>query len=500
MRANRIRQSGITLIALVITIIVLLILAGVSIAMLTGQNGILIQAQNAGEETERTNEEERVRLAANGALLQNGGNDILQENLESELEEYFKEKDFSVISGTGNNGDDGYIVTITENIQEGRKYFVSKKGNVENKKELTPEEAAKITDGIVTDYGVLALTAGETVLFKENRTSYDSNIKEVDIKDAKIITKDGMRKKIRNCFIDNKGKVYTWGDNQYGQLGNGTYDDAYTPICISETQETLKEKIIINIYTNESNSTIIALDSEGKVYTWGNNYTNVLGDGTTSQNRNVPMCISDIGDSSLKGKYIKNIFMNDSMVVALDEEGKVYTWGMDYNGQLGNGTYASTNTPICINDIENSALKGEYIEEIDIQDRTVIAKNKAKEIFIWGEFIENDIINCPIAFQVEGISQITDICIDIDDYDNIILLDNEGKVYTWGNNNQGQLGNGTYKNSDEPICISEIEESALKDKKIDYIYIYRDSVIVKDEQGKLYTWGYDYSRTTRKRR
>ena len=52
------KEKGITLIALVITIIVLLILAGVSIAMLTGENGILTQAQKAKEETENAQAEE----------------------------------------------------------------------------------------------------------------------------------------------------------------------------------------------------------------------------------------------------------------------------------------------------------------------------------------------------------------------------------------------------------------------------------------------------------
>ena len=51
----RFNQKGITLIALVITIIVLLILAGVSIATLTGQNGILTRAQDAKEQTEIAN-------------------------------------------------------------------------------------------------------------------------------------------------------------------------------------------------------------------------------------------------------------------------------------------------------------------------------------------------------------------------------------------------------------------------------------------------------------
>ena len=66
------RQNGITLIALVITIIVLLILAGVSIAMLTGENGILNQAQEAKEQTEFKSAEEKVKLAIMGARATDG--------------------------------------------------------------------------------------------------------------------------------------------------------------------------------------------------------------------------------------------------------------------------------------------------------------------------------------------------------------------------------------------------------------------------------------------
>ena len=65
-------QKGITLIALVITIIVLLILAGVSIAMLTGDNGILTQANKAKTETEYKGAEEKVKLAIMGARADDG--------------------------------------------------------------------------------------------------------------------------------------------------------------------------------------------------------------------------------------------------------------------------------------------------------------------------------------------------------------------------------------------------------------------------------------------
>ena len=74
-------NKGITLIALVITIIVLLILAGVSIAMLTGENGILSQAQKAGEQTVVGQEKEAIALAYNGAKAENNGGDVDTDNL-----------------------------------------------------------------------------------------------------------------------------------------------------------------------------------------------------------------------------------------------------------------------------------------------------------------------------------------------------------------------------------------------------------------------------------
>ena len=74
-------NKGITLIALVITIIVLLILAGVSIAMLTGENGILSQAQKAGEQTDIGKEKEDISLAYNGARAENNGGDVDADDL-----------------------------------------------------------------------------------------------------------------------------------------------------------------------------------------------------------------------------------------------------------------------------------------------------------------------------------------------------------------------------------------------------------------------------------
>ena len=70
------KNGGITLIALVVTIIVLIILAGVSISMLTGQNGILTRAAEAKEKTEIAQRDEQAQLADLESLIENGGESV----------------------------------------------------------------------------------------------------------------------------------------------------------------------------------------------------------------------------------------------------------------------------------------------------------------------------------------------------------------------------------------------------------------------------------------
>mgnify|MGYP004644319213 CR=1 FL=1 len=70
------KNSGITLIALVVTIVVLLILAGISISMLTGQNGILNRASEAKEKTEQAKQDEEDKMAAMEAMVQTAGTKV----------------------------------------------------------------------------------------------------------------------------------------------------------------------------------------------------------------------------------------------------------------------------------------------------------------------------------------------------------------------------------------------------------------------------------------
>ena len=130
---RRKQANGITLIALVITIIVLLILAGVSIAMLTGENGILTQAQNASKQTEIAEEKEQIALAYNGAVTEKQSTDITADD----LKEQFEANGVDNVTVTGENP---IKVTFTEEDGTTRTYTIDANGNIA---EVKPPETAE---------------------------------------------------------------------------------------------------------------------------------------------------------------------------------------------------------------------------------------------------------------------------------------------------------------------------------------------------------------------
>ena len=114
-------EKGITLIALVITIIVLLILAGVSIAMLTGENGILTRATDSKTQTIVADEKEAIGLAYNGVIAENKGRgEVTAEKLKVELSRNGRT---DVIDVTGEN-------PITIEFNSGRSYEIDANGNI----------------------------------------------------------------------------------------------------------------------------------------------------------------------------------------------------------------------------------------------------------------------------------------------------------------------------------------------------------------------------------
>ena len=117
------KETGITLIALVVTIIVLLLLAGISIQMLTGDNGILQRAGEAKEKSENVQLEEQVKLSTLAAIT-NGRGDLTETSLKKELKKSINGVTDGDITGnkkkgwTVKIGDKGYYISPTGDVNE----------------------------------------------------------------------------------------------------------------------------------------------------------------------------------------------------------------------------------------------------------------------------------------------------------------------------------------------------------------------------------------------
>ena len=125
----------------------------------------------------------------------------------------------------------------------------------------------------------------------------------------------------------------------------------------------------------------VALDKDGKVYTWGKNDLGQLGD-QGKENRIVPTEITfDFGNPS---NYITRIETGNGHTVAVDNTGKVWTWGRNDLGQLGNGTRNNSNKPVQVNLPDSTKAV-----EIGVGETTSYALDKDGHIYAWGNINNN---------------------------------------------------------------------------------------------------------------
>lgn len=143
---NKRKDKGITLIALIVTIIVLLILAGVSIAMLTGENGILTQASNAKETTDKNKDIEKIKLAISEAQIGESGYQELEvDSFQKALNKEFDGENLQLLD----NKDGSFIIQF-DNIS--KSFYVDSNGQIISNENIlkisTEEELKKFRDDV----------------------------------------------------------------------------------------------------------------------------------------------------------------------------------------------------------------------------------------------------------------------------------------------------------------------------------------------------------------
>ncbi len=234
--------------------------------------------------------------------------------------------------------------------------------------------------------------------------------------------------------IDEDGYLWTWGSNDYGQLGDGTKNASYVP---KQIKTDTKFKDISGAFDSAA-----AIDEDGNLWTWGLNEYGQLGNGSTTASL-VPIKI-------MEGTKFKSVSKGEESCAAIDEDGNLWTWGRNSAGQLGNGTTSSAHEPIHIMD-------GVKFESVKIMNNA-IAIDEDGNLWTWGwnkygqlgnatttDVLEPIKIKSGTKFKYISEAGITSIA-----------TDEGGSTWMWGYNKYANLGNGvTDSIARKPIQITD---------------------------------------------
>lgn len=300
--------------------------------------------------------------------------------------------------------------------------------------------------------------------------------------------------------------VAGWGDNQFGQIGNGhlvTGGAVFPP----------KHYELDNIKSVDAGlHHSIALSRDGNVLTWGDNAYGQAGAGKIGGIRPSPKAVQGLRD-------IIQVAAGQDHSVALDASGRVWTWGLNMSGQLGDGTNANSSNPRIILGLSD-------VRYVAAGYRSSLAVKKDGTVWAWGGFcnlktrtknlqdyitslsvggyghgnggtiddvtpeedcLYEDYLNVKSyqPVQIKGLPAVEKIDIG---WGHALAITKEGELWAWGCNMYGQVGVG--KGPASPAIHTPTRIKGIG-RVTEAVTGYRHSLALT-EDGKLWGWGHNY--------
>ncbi|ETR67449.1 MAG: hypothetical protein OMM_11588, partial [Candidatus Magnetoglobus multicellularis str. Araruama] len=237
---------------------------------------------------------------------------------------------------------------------------------------------------------------------------------------------------LHTLLMTTQHRLISWGDNNYGELGNNSVIDAYTPVYVHNLTTIID--MDGGIKDDRMGTHSIAVDTDGLVWTWGKNNNGQLGLGDMAD-RYSPVEINDFED-------VIQVAAGCNFSIALKTGGTVWSWG--------NGTY----TPSEVAGItEVNAIAAGCEHQLALkEDGTVWAwgNNTYGQLGIDSVSTEN----FPVQVKAPGgIGFLTDIVAIAAGKNHSMALKSNGTVWTWGQNNNGQLGDDSGTQQQLPVQV-----------------------------------------------
>ncbi|MCE9672828.1 RCC1 repeat-containing protein [Myxococcus stipitatus] len=239
--------------------------------------------------------------------------------------------------------------------------------------------------------------------------------------------------------VDSNGRVWAWGDNSDGQLGNGSYTGSNTPVQVPGLTG------VVAVATGGAHS--LALRDDGTVWAWGANSSGQLGDGNTWFGRSTPLPVQGLS-------RIVAVSAGFAHSLALRDDGVLFAWGMNNSGQLGDGSTTNRLLPVQVPGVSD-------IVAVDGGNAFSLAVLSNGTVWAWGNNAQGQLGNGTTTNeaspkQVPGLNDVKAVSAGF--YDHALAVHANGTVSAWGNNDVGQLGDGTTSARSSPVQVQGLTQ------------------------------------------
>jgi alpha-tubulin suppressor-like RCC1 family protein len=247
------------------------------------------------------------------------------------------------------------------------------------------------------------------------------------------------------CAIDTQGTLWCWGDNSYGQLGDGTTTERTIPARVMGLVK------VTHACTGASHA--CAGTSDGTLWCWGSNASGQLGTGD-NVNHVVPAMVdvsafTTSGDGGVAAA-VDSLQCGAKHTCAHRTDGTMWCWGDNSYGQLGDGSTTARNRPIQV------TMLGTNVGRVGTGGAHTCAFTKDGSVWCWGNNASGqlgvgDMVSRSVPTKLNGIPAVNQVWTG---GAHTCALDTGGTLYCWGDNQYGQLGTGKTTVSDVPVVAS----------------------------------------------
>jgi len=250
------------------------------------------------------------------------------------------------------------------------------------------------------------------------------------------------------------GSVWAWGYNAMGQLGTGDTTPALNPVAVRAAAGGTLSGIT---QVAAGNTFVLALKTDGTVLAWGENNVGQLGDGSPSAYSALPRQVETAPGVPLGG--VVAVAAGNGHSVALRSDGSVYAWGYNGNGALSDGTVVNRSRAVQVRDALGNTLSG--ITQVAAGDEvSVYLKNDGTVLAAGRNDVGQLGDNTLAANQVNAVfvrdaannvfGSVTSIATS---WQHTLVKRSDGSVWAWGLNNSRQLGDTTNVNRRNPVAV-----------------------------------------------